>query len=78
MGRIKSLMIKRASRQLITGNHKFSESFDTNKRILSNNMPSKSVRNKIAGYIARMIRMQKNLESKPKEKKIISDISEEY
>ena len=59
MGRVKSLMIKKAARQLIEGQHNFNESFEHDKKILSNTMPSKPIRNKIAGYIARMIKMQK-------------------
>ena len=59
MGRIKSLMIKRAARQLIEGQHNFNDHFENNKKILSDTMHSKPVRNKIAGYIARMIKMQK-------------------
>ena len=59
MGRIKSLMIKRAARQLIDGEHQFNEKFEQNKKLLDNTMPSKPVRNKIAGYIARIIRMKK-------------------
>lgn len=59
MGRIKSTLIKKASRQLLEGENKFNESFDTNKKILIEGMPSKSMRNKIAGYIARLVRMKK-------------------
>jgi small subunit ribosomal protein S17e len=58
MGRIKSLMIKKAAKQLLDGEHSFNESFEHNKKILSNTMPSKPIRNKIAGYIGRLIRMK--------------------
>ncbi|MEK6855528.1 MAG: 30S ribosomal protein S17e [Nanoarchaeota archaeon] len=55
MGRIKSLMVKRAAKQLLTKyTDKFNDKFETNKRILGSTMPSKSTRNKIAGYIARL------------------------
>ena len=54
MGRIKSTLIKRTSRELLKKGEKFSEDFDENKKILSNSMPSKKIRNKIAGYIARL------------------------
>ena len=60
MGRIKSTMIKRTSRQLILGDHSFNEDFDHNKKLLGDTMPSKTQRNKIAGYIARLMRMQKD------------------
>ncbi len=69
MGRIKSLMIKKAAKQLLDGEHKFTEEFDHNKKVLKNTMPSKPIRNKIAGYISRLIRMQKKAkleEQKPK------------
>ena len=54
MGRSKQLMVKRASRELITKDLPFSEQFNDNKKILGSTMPSKKVRNKIAGYIARL------------------------
>ena len=59
MGRIKLLMVKRAAQQLLVGEHSFNETFDYNKKLLGNTMPSKPIRNKIAGYIARLIRAQK-------------------
>lgn len=59
MGRIKSLMVKKAAKQLHASNVEFTSEFETNKKILGNNMPSKSTRNKIAGYIARIDRMKK-------------------
>jgi len=73
MGRIKSLLIKRASKQLIEGDMPFTSSFETNKKLLGNTMPSKPLRNKIAGYIARLKKMEmlKNL----KEANISSKIS---
>lgn len=60
MGRIKSLMVKRAAKQLLASEkHAFNESFSHNKKILGSTMPSKPIRNKIAGYIARLVRMKK-------------------
>lgn len=59
MGRIKSLLIKRTSKQLlIKDNARFTTEFNHNKVNLGNSMPSKSTRNKIAGYIARLRRME--------------------
>lgn len=55
MGRIKSTMVKRASRQLLEGEHGFTNSFEHNKKLLGNTMPSKPIRNRIAGYIARLL-----------------------
>jgi small subunit ribosomal protein S17e len=69
MGRIKSSLIKRASRQLIEKENSLTGSFEDNKKILGNTMPSKKMRNKIAGYVARLIKAKqaeaKRLESKP-------------
>jgi small subunit ribosomal protein S17e len=57
MGRIKTQLIKRTSRELVqnypTG---FSASFEENKKKLAQvaQIPSKKMRNSIAGYIARI------------------------
>lgn len=58
MGRIKSIMVKRAARQLLEKEHSFTDKFDHNKKLLGSTMPSKPIRNKIAGYIARLLRTQ--------------------
>ncbi len=58
MGRIKSLMVKKAAKQLIQSEHQFNASFEHNKKLLRSLMPSKSIQNKVAGYIARLMRMQ--------------------
>ena len=60
MGRIKSTMVKRAARQLLAGEHNFDGSFEHNKKILGSTMPSKPIRNKIAGYLARLLLKAKN------------------
>lgn len=66
MGRIKLLMVKKAAKQLLEVKHEaFTDKYEHNKKILGNTMPSKPIRNKIAGYIARLIRMQ-NTVKKPK------------
>lgn len=52
-------MVKRAALQLLREeNAVFTSSFEHNKRILGNLMPSKPIRNKVAGYIARLIKMK--------------------
>lgn len=58
MGRIKSIMVKRAAKQLLAGENDFSGEFENNKKLLGSTMPSKSVRNKIAGYIARLLTVE--------------------
>lgn len=57
MGRIKSTLIKRTARQL-TKEPIFGDTFDHNKKILKDSMPSKKTRNRIAGYIARLKRAE--------------------
>ena len=59
MGRIKPAMVKRATRELLKQEIEFSEDFDYNKKLLGSTMPSKKVRNKIAGYLARIKKAEK-------------------
>lgn len=69
MGRIKSTLIKRAAKQLLSENL-FNEDFEHNKKVLGNSLPDKTTRNKVAGYISRLIVMQKEEKvrrEKPKE-----------
>ena len=62
MGRIKSKLIKRTSRKLIENDESlFSENFEDNKKCLNQSLPSKKLRNKIAGYLARLTRNKDSL-----------------
>ena len=63
MGRIKSAMVKKAAHELVeVPDNKFTADFENNKKVLgSNTMPSKKIRNKIAGYIARLIKAEKQV-----------------
>jgi small subunit ribosomal protein S17e len=62
MGRIKTTLVKRTSRQLIEQTpDSFNKEFDQNKKALGRTMPSKRVRNMIAGYIARLKRQTKKM-----------------
>jgi ribosomal protein S17E len=54
MGRIKSALIKRTARNLLKEENLFCEDFVKNKRVLGNTMPSKRIRNRIAGYVTRI------------------------
>lgn len=54
MGRIKSKLVKRTGVNLLKEKNKFGEAFELNKKILKNSMPSKKIRNQIAGYISRL------------------------
>jgi ribosomal protein S17E len=58
MGRIKTAMVKRATHELMRQDIEFTENFDDNKKLLGHTMPSKKVRNKIAGYIARLKKVE--------------------
>jgi len=59
MGRIKSTLVKRTSRLLLNEENKFNEDFEKNKKLLGNHISSKSTKNKIAGYISRLNRMER-------------------
>ena len=54
MGRIKSKLVKRTAKSLLSADNKFNENFDRNKKILKGTMPSKKIKNQIAGYITRI------------------------
>lgn len=59
MGKIKSKQVKRASHELMENGIEFSEDFEKNKKTLGNEMPSKKMRNKMAGYLSRYIKQKK-------------------
>ena len=59
MGKIKTKLIKRTSERIVGEGINFKEDFETNKRILSREMPSKKVRNQIAGYVTRIKKIEK-------------------
>ena len=52
MGKIKSKLIKRSAEELVKRGIVFTESFEQNKKILGSTMPSKKIRNQIAGYLS--------------------------
>ncbi len=54
------MLVKRTSKQLLRESMPFEEGFDRNKKMLGQGiMPSKKMRNKIAGYISRLVKMQR-------------------
>lgn len=62
MGGVKSKLIKRTAKQLIEKAPEcFDKTFETNKKSLGRILESKSTRNKIAGYIARLKRNTKKI-----------------
>jgi ribosomal protein S17E len=58
MGKIKSKLVKRTAEELVKQGVNFTTDFQKNKEILGNTMPSKKVRNQIAGYLVRKTRVE--------------------
>ncbi len=54
MGKIKSKLVKRTSNELIKKGIQFDKSFEENKKILGKTMPSKKIRNQMAGFLAKL------------------------
>jgi len=67
MGKIKTRLIKRTAENLMKEDIDFSEDFGKNKKLLGKEMPSKKVRNQIAGYVARVKKREKQEEKKIQE-----------
>ena len=53
MGKIKSKQVKRSVQGLVEAGIELSKDFEMNKKILGQEMPSKKMRNKMAGYATR-------------------------
>lgn len=68
MGKIKTKLVKRSGEAFIKKGVEFSEDFNVNKKILGNNMPSRKIRNQIAGYLSR-IKTQERIEKSESSKK---------
>lgn len=58
MGKIKSKNIKKSAEELLKTDIEFSTDFDKTKKTLSAGMPSKKIRNQLAGYIVRLKKRQ--------------------
>jgi len=59
MGKIKSKLVKRTAKALTERGIKFNEDFERNKKILGNTMPSKKLRNQMAGFLSRVNQVKK-------------------
>jgi ribosomal protein S17E len=59
MGKIKSKLIKRSAEELSKKGIQFSGNFNDNKKVLGKTMPSKKIRNQIAGYASRTKKKEK-------------------
>lgn len=63
MGRIKTTLIKRAANKLVKEHgNEFKENFDENKRLVYQfaDIPSKKLRNVIAGYVTRLVKTKED------------------
>ena len=54
MGKIKSKLVKRTANELKKKGIQFNKNFEENKKILGRTMPSKKIRNQMAGFLARL------------------------
>ncbi|MBI2110002.1 30S ribosomal protein S17e [Candidatus Woesearchaeota archaeon] len=64
MGRIKTTLIKRTARKLYTNyRERFKPEFDYNKKAIDGliQLPSKKMRNTIAGYVTRLVKFGKDI-----------------
>ncbi|WP_461462367.1 30S ribosomal protein S17e [Methanobrevibacter sp.] len=60
MGNIRTTFVKRISKELIETHGDFTTDFETNKKLVSeySTVSTKHLRNKIAGYITRLMKLQ--------------------
>ena len=63
MGKIKSKMVKRSANTLIKEGVEFTESFEKNKKILKDTMPSKKLRNQMAGFLSKIKKQERQNKS---------------
>lgn len=54
MGKIKSKMVKRSAHEMMKKGVVFTGDFTEDKKVLGRTMPSKKIRNQIAGYLSRL------------------------
>lgn len=54
MGKIKSKVVRKTANVLLKEDLEFSKDFEKNKAILGKEMPSKRIRNRLAGLISRL------------------------
>ena len=59
MGKIKSKLIRRTAKELKEKGVSFTEIFSENKTALGKFLPSKKIRNQIAGLLAKTVRTEK-------------------
>ncbi len=64
MGKSKSKLIRRSANTLVEKGISFTEKFEENKKILGNFLPSKKIRNQIAGLLAKSMKHKRQHELK--------------
>jgi ribosomal protein S17E len=58
MGKIKSKVVRKTANALLKEDLSFEKDFEKNKAILGREMPSKRIRNRLAGLISRLKRQE--------------------
>ena len=58
MGKIKSKVVRKTANSLLKEDLEFNKDFEKNKAILGKEMPSKRIRNRLAGLISRLKRQE--------------------
>lgn len=66
MGKIKSKLIRRTVDSLLKTNLDFGEKFEENKKVLGKSLPSKKIRNQVAGLLSKKKKYEKINEEKMK------------
>lgn len=80
MGRIRTTLVKRVAKEYInSGKAEFTTDFDKNKELLKSvaTFPTKRLRNRVAGYITRLMKtMEKEAQQSTEASPLIQDSSE--
>jgi len=59
MGKIKSKLIRRTATRILEEDLDFSDNFENNKVLLGETMPSKKIRNQVAGLLTKIKKQEK-------------------
>lgn len=81
MGRIKTLLVKRVAHKLVKEHsQEFTSEFDKNKPLVEKytNVATPKLRNLIAGYTARLVKLRTILENQPRRRLHEEDLSKFY
>ena len=69
MGKTKSKSIRRTARTFLEKGVEFTDEFRDNKKILGKTMPSRQLKNQMAGFLTRTKKQEKQKEAELLEKK---------